>query len=133
MHGKRIEGTIAADYKDKTPEVVEKGKNSSEWRKQHEKMISAIREAKKNGPPINASEPTIEIKVWPVWTNKGSEAILIFRNESRMVIKKKIQCVTSLKTGSSLHNVPKKIDRIFGHGASAHLQLLLFIFVFLPK
>ena len=63
MHGKRIEGTIAADYKDKTPEVVEKGKNSSEWRKQHEKMISAIREAKKNGPPINASEPTIEIKV----------------------------------------------------------------------
>ena len=63
MHGKRIEGTIAADYKDKTPEVVEKGKNSSEWRKQHEKMISAIREAKKNAPPINASEPTIEIKV----------------------------------------------------------------------
>ena len=63
MHGKRIEGTIAADYKDKTPEVVEKGKNSSEWRAQHEKMISAIREAKKNAPPINASEPTIEIKV----------------------------------------------------------------------
>ena len=75
MHGKRIEGTIAADYKDKTPEVVEKGKNSSEWRKQHEKMISAIREAKKNGPPINASEPTIEIKVWPVWTKKDQKQL----------------------------------------------------------
>ena len=42
----------------------DKGKNNnSEWRKQHEEMISAIRQAKKNAPATNALEPTIEMKV----------------------------------------------------------------------
>ena len=63
MHGKRIEGTIAAEYKGKVIEV-DKGKkeNNSEWRKQHEEMITAIRQAKKNAPPqLNGSEPTIQM------------------------------------------------------------------------
>ena len=63
MHGKRIEGTIAAEYKGKVIEM-DKGKkeNNSEWRKQHEEMIAAIRQAKKNAPPqLNGSEPTIQM------------------------------------------------------------------------
>ena len=43
---------------------MDKGKkeNNSEWRKQHEEMITAIRQAKKNAPSqTNGSEPTIQM------------------------------------------------------------------------
>ncbi len=57
MQEKRIEGTIAADYKGQISEVEKK--ENSEWRKQHEEMLAAIREAKKQANP-NA-DPQIEI------------------------------------------------------------------------
>lgn len=61
MHEKRIEGTVAAEYKGQmtsTEQVTEK-KDPSEWRKQHEEMIQAIREAKKNAN-TDSSEPAVE-------------------------------------------------------------------------
>ena len=59
MHGKRIEGTFAEEYKDKMTDVEKK--NSSEWRQKHEEMISAIRKAKKNAPP-SGNGPTVELR-----------------------------------------------------------------------
>ena len=59
MHGKRIEGTIAAEYKDKVTDIEKK--NSSEWRQKHEEMISAIRQAKKNAQ-LHDNGPTIELR-----------------------------------------------------------------------
>ena len=63
MTEKRIEGTVAAEYKDQISEVEKKDRK--EWRKQHEDMISAIREAKKAGAaagrPSTAGDPSIHI------------------------------------------------------------------------
>ena len=56
----RIEGTLAADYKDQITEV-EKKKNDGEWRKQHEDMINAIREAKKGPRPASAMDPPVQL------------------------------------------------------------------------
>ena len=56
----RIEGTVAADYKDQIK--AEKKENGGEWRKQREEMLNAIKEAKKSQRPNTASEPTIDFR-----------------------------------------------------------------------
>lgn len=58
MQEKRIEGTIAADYKGQMTEVEKK--DNSDWKKQHQEMISAIREAKKHNVNKN-TEPEVQI------------------------------------------------------------------------
>lgn len=59
----RIEGTVAADYKDQMTDV-EKKENPGKWRKQREEMIKSIKEAKKSTRPGTASgnEPQIEFR-----------------------------------------------------------------------
>ena len=58
MHEKRIEGTVAEEYRDKITDVEKK---DTEWRKQHDDMINAIREAKKNNIGSNANDPPIQL------------------------------------------------------------------------
>ena len=50
---------MAAEYKDQMTEVEKKDR--TEWRKQHEEMLEAIRQAKKTARPGSASDPPIEL------------------------------------------------------------------------
>ena len=44
-----MEGTLAEEYKGKFPEIERK--SSGKWRKQHDEMIAAMKEAKKAPRP----------------------------------------------------------------------------------
>lgn len=60
MSERRLEGTLAEDYKDKITEV-EKRKDRGEWKKKHEDMIEAIRAAKKGPRPASALDPPVQL------------------------------------------------------------------------
>ena len=48
-------------------------KESGEWKKQREEMLTAIKEAKKSQRPKTANEPTIEFRGWV------AEKLLLYR------------------------------------------------------
>jgi hypothetical protein len=55
----RIEGTVAENFKDQITDVEKK--DHTEWRKQHEDMLEAIKKAKKQPRPASASDPPIQL------------------------------------------------------------------------
>ena len=60
VQGQRIEGTLAEEYKGKIQDVEHKER--TEWRKQHEEMKAAIKQAKKTRPKTPGSaDPTVQI------------------------------------------------------------------------
>ena len=56
-----MDGTLAAEYKGKFPEVEHK--TNSEWRKQHDEMIAAMKEAKKAPRPKTAGGTEIPVDI----------------------------------------------------------------------
>lgn len=61
MEGQRVEGTLAEEYKGKFPEIERK--SSGKWRKQHDEMIAAMKEAKKAPRPKTAGGTEIPVDI----------------------------------------------------------------------
>ena len=73
-----MEGTLAEEYKGKFPEIERK--SSGKWRKQHDEMIAAMKEAKKAPRPKTAggTEIPVDIRMWNKSSGYLENAIFFF-------------------------------------------------------